>query len=264
MSLRAKPRHGSERCAVVRVAAVLWAQGQIGKARATSKRGTSGVEWSAVDPSHWSSMARSAQSLSALSDLSSLVSAMAARRHAGEVVTCSGSGSARSRQGRLVGEFYRRHLRGGEKGGAGVGPTRRGKGTKIMAIADRHGLPLAVHVGSASPNEIELVEVTLQQAWTPQPPSLLIGDRAYDSDPVDERLRRQYQVKLIAPHKRNRSRAVTQDGRQLRRYCRRWKIERLFAWLHNFRRLVNRWEYHQANFLAMVQLGCAAILLRYF
>jgi transposase len=48
----------------------------------------------------------------------------------------------------------------------------------------------------------------------------------------------------------------------LRRYCRRWKIERLFAWLHNFRRLVIRWEYHEANFLGMLQLGCILILMR--
>src|ERR1700745_437409 len=54
----------------------------------------------------------------------------------------------------------------------------------------------------------------------------------------------------------------TQDGRELRRYCRRWKIERLFAWLHNFRRLVIRWEYHEANFLGLLQLGCVLILMR--
>ena len=66
----------------------------------------------------------------------------------------------------------------------------------------------------------------------------MIGDRAYDSDPLDARLQQQHGIALIAPHKSNRSRPKTQDGRQLRRYCRRWKIERLFAWLHNFRRLV--------------------------
>ena len=54
----------------------------------------------------------------------------------------------------------------------------------------------------------------------------------------------------------------TQDGRQRRRYCRRWKIERLFAWLYNFRRLLTRWEYDVVNFLAFVQLGCIVILLR--
>jgi transposase len=89
----------------------------------------------------------------------------------------------------------------------------------------------------------------------------MIGDRAYDSDALDQRLRQQG-VQLIAPHKYNRSRPKTQDGRELRRYCRRWKIERLFSWLHNFRRLVIRWEFHDANFLGLIQLGCALILMR--
>ena len=91
----------------------------------------------------------------------------------------------------------------------------------------------------------------------------MIGDAAYDSDPLDQCLRDQHDIRLIAPHKNNRSRKPTQDGRELRRCCRRWKIERLFAWLHNFRRLVTRWEYYEANFLAMIQLGCLKILLRY-
>ena len=71
-------------------------------------------------------------------------------------------------------------------------------------------------------------------------------------------------MELIAPHRSNRSRPRTQDGRPLRRYKRRWKIERLFAWLQNFRRLVVRYEYHAENFLAMVHLGCIVILLRQF
>ena len=90
----------------------------------------------------------------------------------------------------------------------------------------------------------------------------MIGDAAYDCDPLDQRLQKEHGIHLIAPHKTNRCRKATQDGRELRRYCRRWKIERLFAWLHNFRRLVTRWEYREANFLAMVQLGCLVILLR--
>jgi len=90
----------------------------------------------------------------------------------------------------------------------------------------------------------------------------LIGDRAYDSDPLDRQLQQQHGIELIAPHKINRRKPSTQDGRKLRRYCRRWKIERLFAWLHNFRRLVTRWEYYEANFLGLVHLGCILILLR--
>jgi transposase len=91
----------------------------------------------------------------------------------------------------------------------------------------------------------------------------MIGDTAYDSDPLDRQLHEKYGICLIAPHKRNRRRKNTQDGRELRRYCRRWKIERLFAWLHNFRRLVTRWEYQAVNFLAMLHLGCLLILVRH-
>ena len=70
-------------------------------------------------------------------------------------------------------------------------------------------------------------------------PQRLIGDRAYDADGLDRALAT-LGVEMIAPHRRNRKRPKTQDGRPLRRYKRRWKIERLFAWLGNFRRLVFR------------------------
>jgi len=92
----------------------------------------------------------------------------------------------------------------------------------------------------------------------------LIGDKAYDSDPLDKQLRADFGVELISPHKANRKRAKTQDGRKLRRYKRRWKIERLFAWLQNFRRIVVRYEYHDGNYLGFVQLGCLLILLRVY
>ena len=58
-------------------------------------------------------------------------------------------------------------------------------------------------------------------------------------------------MEMIAPHRMGRRNPPTQDGRPLRRYCRRWKVDRLFAWLHNSRRLVTRWEYHAENFLAI-------------
>jgi transposase len=109
----------------------------------------------------------------------------------------------------------------------------------------------------------QTVEPTLQRCFLRETPKRLIGDKAYDSDPLDQRVREHLQVELIAPHRWNRSRPVTQDGRALRRYRRRWKIERLFAWLHNYRRIVIRWEYYPENFLGMVQLACAVILLRH-
>ena len=144
-----------------------------------------------------------------------------------------------------------------------MGKTKRGKGTKIMAVADASGLPVAAHVESASPHEVKLVEATLRSSFLLRLPKRLIGDKAYDSDPLDEWLAR-LGIEMIAPHKGGRKKPNTQDGRPLRRYRRRWKVERLFAWLYNFRRIVVRYEYHLQNFLGMVQLACIIILLRHF
>jgi transposase len=95
-------------------------------------------------------------------------------------------------------------------------------------------------------------------------PARLIGDKADDSDGLDGRLLDDWGTEMIAPHRRGLKRKKTQDGRPLRRYRRRWKVERLFAWLQNFRRLVVRYEYHFKNFLVLVQLGCILLLLRHF
>jgi transposase len=132
-----------------------------------------------------------------------------------------------------------------------------------MAVADRTGLPVAVDVGSASPHEVTLVESTLANRFMDELPQRLIGDRAYDSDPLDERLAEQG-IEMIAPHKSNRKKPSTQDGRSLRRYRRRWHVERLFAWLQNFRRLITRHEYKIENFLGFVHLGCIVILMRQY
>jgi transposase len=140
-----------------------------------------------------------------------------------------------------------------------VGPTKRGKGSKIMAVADRAGLPIAVDVASASPHELTLLRPTLAAGFLPESPERLIGDKAYDSDRVDAELAAAG-IELIAPQRSNRRK--TQDGRPLRRYRRRWKIERLFAWLQNFRRILVRHERHVLNYLGFVQLGCIVILLR--
>jgi len=121
-----------------------------------------------------------------------------------------------------------------------VGKTKRGKGTKIMGIADGHGLPLALRTESASPAEVKLVEQTMEQRLVAEVPERLIGDKAYDSDGLDEHLMQRFGTEMIAPHRSGR-RTPTQDGRPLRRHVRRWKIERLFAWLFNFRRLVVRY-----------------------
>jgi transposase len=128
-----------------------------------------------------------------------------------------------------------------------------------MAIADRSGLPLAAWIESASPHEVKLVEDTLNAMFIDEDPERLIGDKAYDSDKLDAKMAARG-IEVISPNRENR--AKTQDLRPLRRYKRRWRVERLFAWLQNFRRLVTRYEYHARNFLGFLWLGCILILLR--
>ena len=150
----------------------------------------------------------------------------------------------------------------GRKRGARGRPYQARQRHEVLAICTDHSLPLAVGIQSASPHESQLVEEALGQSFLDELPARLIGDAAYDSDPPDAYLLETYDIELIAPHKCNRKR-LTQDGRPFRRYRRRWCVERFFAWLHWFRRLVIRWEYHAENFLGMVQLGCIKILLRH-
>ena len=133
-------------------------------------------------------------------------------------------------------------------------PHQARQGDRIVAIASGDGLPLAVAVESASPAECKLVEAVLAECFLDDLPQRLIGDKAYDSDALDQTLAQDYGVEMISPNRSNREQS--QDGRPLRRYRRRWKIERIFAWMQNYRRLVTRWEYHIENFLGFVHLAC--------
>src|ERR1700691_523753 len=191
MRNRVNQMHGPHRRSVGVSGAAVSSEAAKRWARPTVARHPCGAERRLLDFAHRRSLARSACSLSALSNLSSTLSTVAALGAAHSVAAETGRRLTRPREARSQRILHRRQLQFGEKRGSGVGPTKRGKGSKIMAIADR------------------------------------------------------------------------QDGRALRRYRRRWKIERLFAWLHNYRRIVIRWEYYPENFLGMVQLACAVILLRH-
>ncbi len=127
-----------------------------------------------------------------------------------------------------------------------------------MAVADRNGLPLACWIASGPRHEAKLVVDTLKARFIRALPRKLIGDKAYDSDPLDAELAKRG-IELIAPNLSTRA-IQSQDRRKLRRYKRRWHIERLFAWLMRCRRLVTRWETSADNFLGLLRLACARLL----
>lgn len=162
--------------------------------------------------------------------------------------------------GRLVRSVRRRDILSRKKRGADVGKTKRGKGTKLMLLVDGNGLPLAVDSASASPAEVRLVESLLDRQLLPRDPERLVYDMAADSDPLRTQLAER-RIELVCPHRKNRVKPATQDGRKLRRYKRRWKVERSIGWLFNFRRLVVRYERLSHLFLGFAQLACVFTIL---
>jgi transposase len=140
-----------------------------------------------------------------------------------------------------------------------------------MVVVDGQGIPIGSTLASASPAEVKLAEETLETIKVPRNgrgrprkrPLRLIGDKAYDSDPLRKRLK-ELKVDLIVPHRKNRKKPKTQDGRKLRRYRKRWKVERTFSWLSNFRRLVVRYERLITVYRGFFHLACLMIVLNRF
>ena len=141
-----------------------------------------------------------------------------------------------------------------------MGPTRRGKGTKWMVVVDGQGLPLGKQLASASPHESTLIEPTLDASFAPEKIQRLIYDKAADNNALRQRMAERG-IDLIAPELRCRKKRV-QDRRKLRRYRRRWKMERTFAWSANFRRLVVRYERKLHIYSAFFHLACIMTVLR--
>jgi hypothetical protein len=94
-----------------------------------------------------------------------------------------------------------------------------------MLLVDGHGTPMSVLAASASLGETSLLEPLLDQSLSHREPARLIYDRALDSDVHRERLRERG-IDLVCPQRKNPTRAQKQDGRALRRFARRWRIER--------------------------------------
>lgn len=224
-----------------------------------------------MDAAHGGTLARLARSLYLVQHLPSPPDPMGGARHLGKGLASISGRIGRRRPIGLGGNVRRRQFCLGKKRGLCVGKTTRGKGTKWMVVVDGEGVPLGSHLESASPHEVTLIEPTLERVAVPRRgrgrprknPRRLIYDRVADSDGLRQRLGRRG-IDLICPHRSNRVRSTRQDGRKLRRYRRRWKVERTFAWLGNFRRLVVHWDRDIRVYRAFFHLACAFITLRQF
>lgn len=126
----------------------------------------------------------------------------------------------------------------------------------------RHGIPVGVATDAANVPETVLGPTALVTMPVKPGRSLVavLADKAYDCDWLRRHLKKRGFV-LLAPHRSNRVKPATNDGRRMRRYARRWIVERTFAWLHSFRRVVTRFERMVQHFDGFVHLACAFLAL---
>jgi transposase len=139
-----------------------------------------------------------------------------------------------------------------------------------MVLVDGAGTPLGAYLDAATPAEVTLLERTLEAVAVGRPgkpgrprkrPERLIADRGYDSNPLRACLARRG-IEPIIPARSNHKQATHQDGRKLRRYRRRWIVERTFAWLGYFRRLGVRYERLITTYAGFFHLACTLLTLR--
>lgn len=139
-----------------------------------------------------------------------------------------------------------------------------------MVLVDGEGLPLGVYLEAANKAECQLAETTLAQVAVPrtgpgrprQKPERIIADKGYDSSALRAAMRRRG-IDLIVPHLKNRKHKI-QDGRKLRRYTRRWIVERTNSWLLSRRRICTRWDQKIEHYRTFVHIACAMTVLNRF
>jgi len=144
----------------------------------------------------------------------------------------------------------------------------------IMSVVDGNGTPLNTEVESASTYEGHVAEKTVdgikkkkhdkrRRKPTRLIPVRVITDKGYD----DDGLRKKFATKgieLIAPYRDNRVNRPYEDGRKLRRYRRRWKVERTHSWFKNFRRVAVRWDRSLTVYKGFVHIACICMTLMKF
>ena len=185
-------------------------------------------------------------------------------RDLGQYLVCLHPRARREVRTQMGRNLHGRLVCAGKKRGPDVGKTKRGKGTKLMVLASQEGLPVGVTVHSASPHESTLAQESFEHSLAPSYKiERLIADKAYDSDA----LRRYFDlrgIELVCPHRSNRKRQKIQDGRSLRRYKKRWKVERIFSWLQEYRRCLVRWEWYPHLYRAFVVIAFIMMLVKRF
>lgn len=135
---------------------------------------------------------------------------------------------------------------------------------KLEIVVDASGLPLGMAAAAANVSENELLMPALDDVPVDLPSGIaVIADKGHDSDLLRDELEAAG-IQPIIPHRRNRVRLSRNDGRRLRRYRHRWRIERTNAWLHCYRGLATRWAHYTFMYVGLVYLAFIHMALKRF
>jgi transposase len=159
-----------------------------------------------------------------------------------------------------------------KRGGELVGVTKKGKGTKWMLVVHGNGLPLGFHLDSENTAEVRLAERTLDTIAVVRPrgrpkqrPEKLLADRGYDSRAFRAALRRRG-IRMCIPPKRCPASWRAKRGHPVvthkADYRLRYAVERSFAWLGNFRRLLIRWDHLSEVYASFFTIAVLLVCVR--
>ena len=135
---------------------------------------------------------------------------------------------------------------------------------KLEVVTDASGLPLGMVADAADVPETDLLKPALDEVPVAVPPGTpVIADKGHDSDPLRDEVEADG-YRTIIPHRKNRVKPSRNDGRRLRRFRHRWRIERTNAWLHCYRGLAVRWSYYSFMYVGIVYVSFIHMALQKF
>ncbi len=133
-----------------------------------------------------------------------------------------------------------------------MGRSRGGLTTKIHAVVDGHGLPIALKLTEGQAHD---GTTGAEMLGTLGPDCILLADRGYDSDVLREKIAARGAYANIRPLDHR----VDPPAFSPRVYRLRNKVERFFNRIKHYRAIATRYDKQDANFLASVKLAAIRI-----
>lgn len=137
-----------------------------------------------------------------------------------------------------------------------MGRSRGGLTTKIHALVDACGLPIALKLTEGQAHDGKSAEDMLSAL---PKRCVLLADRGYDSDALRAMIAAQGATANIRPLDHR----VDPPAFSKRIYKRRNLVERFFNKLKHYRAIATRFDKHDANFMASIKLAALRIWMRF-